>query len=38
MVFDAERKSRISREDYAVAMIDEAEKPAHHRERFTIGY
>ncbi|MDP4223424.1 MAG: NAD(P)-dependent oxidoreductase [Bacteroidota bacterium] len=38
MIFDAERKSRISREDYAAAMIDEAEKPAHHRERFTIGY
>ena len=31
-------KSRISVEDFAVAMIDEAENPAHHRERFTIGY
>lgn len=38
MIFDAEGKSNISVEDYAVAMIDEAEKPAHHRERFTIGY
>lgn len=28
----------ISVEDYAVAMIDELEKPAHHLERFTIGY
>jgi uncharacterized protein len=28
----------ISVEDYAVAMIDELEKPAHHFERFTIGY
>lgn len=28
----------ISVEDYAVAMIDELEKPVHHFERFTIGY
>jgi hypothetical protein len=28
----------ISVEDYAVAMIDELEKPKHHFERFTIGY
>jgi len=38
MVTDSEGKSNISVEDYAVAMIDELEKPAHHRERFTIGY
>jgi len=31
-------KSEISMEDYAVAMIDEAEKPQHLRKRFTIGY
>ena len=31
-------ESRISVEDYAVAMIDELEKEMHHRERFTIGY
>jgi len=31
-------KSAISLEDYAVAMIDEIERPAHHRERFTAGY
>jgi uncharacterized protein len=31
-------ESKISVQDYAVAMIDEFEKPAHHRERFTIGY
>jgi uncharacterized protein len=30
--------SHISVQDYAVAMVDELEKPAHHRERFTIGY
>ena len=28
----------ISVQDYAVAMVDELEKPAHHKERFTIGY
>jgi hypothetical protein len=38
MILDAEGKSNISVEDYAAAMIDEAENPAHHRERFTIGY
>jgi uncharacterized protein len=31
-------KSRISLEDYAVAMIDELETPAHPRRRFTVGY
>lgn len=30
--------SHISVQDYAVAMVDELEKPAHHKERFTIGY
>lgn len=31
-------ESKISVEDYAKAMIDELESPAHHKERFTIGY
>ena len=30
--------SSISIEDYAVAMIDELETPAHSRRRFTVGY
>jgi putative NADH-flavin reductase len=38
LVVDKKGESKISVEDYAVAMIDELEKPAHHRERFTIGY
>ncbi len=38
LVTDATGKSRISMEDYAVAVIDEAEKPAHIQQRFTIGY
>jgi uncharacterized protein len=38
VVADAKGASRISVEDYAVAMVDELERPQHHRERFTIGY
>lgn len=30
--------SRISYEDYAVALVDEIERPAHLRRRFTVGY
>jgi uncharacterized protein len=30
--------SHISVEDYAVAMVDELERPAHARKRFTVGY
>jgi putative NADH-flavin reductase len=35
---DAKGESRISVEDYAMAMIDEVERPAHVRQRFTVGY
>ncbi|MDK2124842.1 NAD(P)-dependent oxidoreductase [Parachitinimonas caeni] len=38
LLIDADGKSHISLEDYAVAMLDEAERPQHHRERFTVGY
>lgn len=30
--------SSISFEDYAIALADEIEKPAHSRQRFTVGY
>ncbi|MGN6459901.1 MAG: NAD(P)-dependent oxidoreductase [Pseudolabrys sp.] len=30
--------SSISFEDFAIAMVDELEKPAHTRQRFTVGY
>jgi putative NADH-flavin reductase len=30
--------SSISFEDYAIAFVDEIEKPAHSRQRFTVGY
>lgn len=33
-----EHGSSISFEDYAIAMVDELEKPTHSRERFTVGY
>ena len=35
---DANGESRISVEDYAVAMLDELEDPQHIRRRFTVGY
>ena len=33
-----EKGSSISFEDYAIALVDELEKPAHSRKRFTVGY
>jgi len=30
--------SSISFEDYAIALVDELEKPVHVRQRFTVGY
>lgn len=38
LLTDASGKSRISTQDYAVAMLDEVERPAHVRQRFTVGY
>lgn len=38
LLVDGSGESRISLSDYAVAMIDELEKPAHSRARFTVGY
>lgn len=33
-----EKGSSISFEDYAIALVDEIERPAHSRQRFTVGY
>ena len=33
-----EGDSKISTQDYAIAMLDELEKPQHIRERFTVAY
>ena len=38
LIVDDEGNSHISVQDYADAMVNELEKPAHHKERFTIGY
>jgi putative NADH-flavin reductase len=38
LLVDAAGKSSISFEDYAVALVDELEKPEHLRRRFTVGY
>ena len=38
LIMDANGQSRISMEDYAIALVDELDRPAHERGRFTIGY
>lgn len=38
LLTDAKGESRISAEDYAVAMLDELERPKHPRARFTAAY
>ena len=38
LIANAQGNSSISMEDYAIALVDELEKPAHRRARFTIGY
>jgi uncharacterized protein len=37
-VLDANGQSRISYEDYAIALVDEPELPRHVQRRFTVGY
>ena len=38
LLVDSEGNSRISVEDLAVVLLDEAERPTHHRARFTAAY
>lgn len=38
LLVGADGKSAISMEDYAIALIDELERPQHVRQRFTVGY
>jgi putative NADH-flavin reductase len=38
LLSDAEGKSHISYEDYAIALLDEIEQPKHSQARFTVGY
>lgn len=38
LVVDENGESKISAEDYAIALIDEVETPKHHKERITVAY
>jgi putative NADH-flavin reductase len=38
LLVSVQGRSWISFADYAIAMIDEVETPAHSRQRFTVGY
>lgn len=38
LIMDDKQQSRISFEDFAIALVDELEKPNHERQRFTVGY
>lgn len=38
LLMDDKGNSRISMEDYAIALVDELENPKHEGQRFTVGY
>ncbi|UZE30533.1 NAD(P)-dependent oxidoreductase [Pseudomonas asplenii] len=38
LLVSAEGRSWITFADYAIALLDEIEKPAHSRQRFAVGY
>ncbi|SDI64866.1 hypothetical protein SAMN05216588_12127 [Pseudomonas flavescens] len=38
LLVDAQGNSSISMEDFAIALVDELERPRHSRQRFTVGY
>lgn len=38
LLLDAQGNSRISFADFAIALVDELERPQHNKERFTVGY
>ncbi|MDU2064469.1 MAG: NAD(P)-dependent oxidoreductase [Sporomusaceae bacterium] len=38
LLLAADGNSSISMEDYAIALVDEIEKPQHIKQRFTVGY
>jgi uncharacterized protein len=38
LIADAKGDSRISYADYAIALVNEIEKPAHERASFSVGY
>jgi putative NADH-flavin reductase len=38
LIADSKGDSRISMEDYAIALVNELENPQHERARFSVGY
>jgi putative NADH-flavin reductase len=38
LIMDDKQQSRISFEDFAIALVDELENPKHEGQRFTVGY
>jgi uncharacterized protein len=38
LIADAKGESKISFADYAIALVDEIERPAHERGSFSVGY
>jgi uncharacterized protein len=38
LIANEKQESRISMEDYAIALVDELEKPDHRKQRFSVGY
>jgi uncharacterized protein len=38
LLVDEDGNSRITYPDFAIALVDEAERPQHHRERFTAAH
>jgi uncharacterized protein len=38
LISDAKGESKISFADYAIALVDEIEKPAHERASYSVGY
>jgi uncharacterized protein len=38
LISNEKQESRISMEDYAIALVNELEKPDHRKQRFSVGY
>jgi putative NADH-flavin reductase len=38
LIADEKHESRISMEDYAIALVNELERPEHRKQRFSVGY
>lgn len=38
LLLNEKGESRISNQDFAIAVLDELENPTHKQQRFTVGY